>query len=331
MIIAVDKFGKAINLFEELPEKENEFYCPACHSPVYLKNGPVKMAHFAHASLKNCKAWSENESAQHLGLKKELYDWFAKSEQVKLEVYLPELQQTPDLLVNEKIAIEIQCSSLSLQRLAERTKNYHKHGYKVIWLMGKDLWLKKSLTELQKNLLYFSENRAFFYWELDLENKKIRIKFLIHQNLRGKLIHLTEEFSFGQSNLLDFLRKPYLAQKLLQLEAEVDPLLEGYIRKQLYHSVHKWRERQKKYYQAGQNLMEMDYNKSYYAPPGLDLLRLPDEKQKSIHFSQITRDLSDYYQDYYQHFMENKIEKLYPPRFYAIMKNKGDNKNGKKT
>lgn len=166
MLIALDKDGKTINLLDST-SINGPFYCPACKTPLRLKKGKIKIPHFAHVSLQNCDSWSENESAQHLGLKLSLYQWFKEKEKVELEKYVPEIKQTADLLVNDKLAIEIQCSPLSLQRLEERTVSYKEMGYYVLWLQGRDLWLKNTLSPLQKNLLYYSAERGFYFWELD--------------------------------------------------------------------------------------------------------------------------------------------------------------------
>ncbi len=74
---------------------------------------------------------------------------------MEIEAYIPEFKQRPDLLVNDKIAIEIQCSHLSMKRLKERTENYQVHGFTVLWLMGQDLWLKDQITETSKKSSLF--------------------------------------------------------------------------------------------------------------------------------------------------------------------------------
>ncbi|MEY8537012.1 competence protein CoiA family protein [Lactococcus muris] len=112
MLIALDKNGQTVNILESNKLKE-PFYCPACKSSVRLKKGKIKISHFAHISLQNCSSWSEHESAQHLELKLGLYQWLRQKEKVEIEKYLPQIQQTADLLVNDKLAIEIQCSSLT--------------------------------------------------------------------------------------------------------------------------------------------------------------------------------------------------------------------------
>lgn len=63
--------------------------------------------------------------------------------------------QIADLFVGDSLALEVQCSRLSQQRLRERTCAYHQAGYEVRWLLGEELWLNGRLTDLQRDFLYF--------------------------------------------------------------------------------------------------------------------------------------------------------------------------------
>ena len=47
---------------------------------------------------------------------------------------------------------------------------------------------------LQAGFLYFSQNRGFHLWELDLAKKELRLQYLIHEDLRGRLHYQTEVF-----------------------------------------------------------------------------------------------------------------------------------------
>ncbi|MDP0902157.1 hypothetical protein Q6259_26605, partial [Klebsiella pneumoniae] len=76
------------------------------------------------------------------------------------------------------------------------------HGFTVLWLMGENLWLKDQITNLQKNLVYFSENRGFYYWELDFKTQKLRLKTLIHEDLSGKLFIYKKKSLLGKDDLL---------------------------------------------------------------------------------------------------------------------------------
>ena len=97
--------------------------------------------------------------------------------------------------------------------LKERSEGYRSQGYQVLWLLGEKLWLKERLTRLQEGFLYFSQNMGFYVWEVDKEKQLLRLKYLIHQDLRGKLHYQIKEFPYGHGGLLEILRLPYKKQK----------------------------------------------------------------------------------------------------------------------
>ena len=264
-------------------------------------------------SLATCQYYSENESLQHLTLKKRLYHWFKQTEQVEIEHFLPELQQTPDLLVNKTLAIEIQCSHLSIQRLRERTEMYRAHGYTVLWLMGKDLWLDENVTELKRQLLYLTQNAGFYYWELDLQREKLRLKYLCHEDLTGRLHHLQREFDFDSGRLLQMLRTPF-ASTSEKMTVQLSQDIRTFITRQLYYQSPKWLKIQEKYYQNGQNLMTVkDFPIKVY-PIGLNVLTRQFDGVIKPEFCQVTNDVSVYY----NHFIAyQQDETVYPPGFYA--------------
>jgi len=105
------------------------------------------------------------------------------------------------------------------------------------------------------------QQNRFYYWELDFKTQKLRLKTLIHEDLRGKIIYLQEEIPFGQGRLIEQLRLPFLSQKLLTIPLIVDLKLAEFIRRQLYYCSPKWLKLQEKYYQRGENL---DYFRSYF-------------------------------------------------------------------
>lgn len=115
------------------------YSCPGCHEPVILRRGRHKIAHFAHRPGSQCQL-GEGETAEHLLGKRQLLQWYRqRGEQVELEVYLPQIAQRPDLLLIERghrVAIEFQCSPLSLKRLRERNAGYRQCGIGFHWLLG---------------------------------------------------------------------------------------------------------------------------------------------------------------------------------------------------
>lgn len=309
MLVALDEDGQVFNVLEN-PAPQGSFTCPVCGGLVRYKSGKVLRSHFAHVTLRDCTYFSENESAQHLSLKSEIYSWLVEKEQVELEKCLPKIGQVADLLVNNGLALEVQCSSLPISRLQVRTKAYYDTGYQVVWLLGKDLWLKERLTNLHKQFLTFSMNMGFHLWELDDEKKELRLRYLIHEDLRGKVHGLTKVFPFGQGNLLDILRLPFAKQTLSSMTCPMDEDLPRYIAQQLYYKSPKWLALQAEAYGRGENLLTKTAFDWY------PHIRLP---RSAIGFAQIRQDLTPIYQAFNQFYdkVENKRKQvLYPPKMY---------------
>ena len=310
MFVARNHKGLLCNALKEKIEKGADFVCPACSGAVRFKKGKVLQPHFAHISLEECRFYRENESAEHLSLKAELFRWAAQTEEVEVEAFLPALQQIADLLVDGKLALEVQCSPLSIERLQERTFSYRQHGYQVLWLLGRKLWLKDSLTRLQKDFLYFSKNMGFHLWELDQEKQVLRLKYLIHEDLHGKVQHKTKNFPFGHGQLLDILRLPFQKQEMNSFLAQQDPQICSYIRRQLYYQQPRWMRLQAQLYQAGDNLLTKSAEDFY-----------PQVRPiQAASFCQITTDLTDYYQqfeNYYVNLQQKNLQIVYSPAFYT--------------
>ncbi|HEL1641014.1 TPA: competence protein CoiA [Streptococcus suis] len=309
MLVALDEDGQVFNVLEN-PAPQGRFCCPGCGGLVRYKSGKVLRSHFAHVTLRDCHYFSENESAQHLSLKSCLYSWLINAEQVELEKCLPSIGQVADLFVNNSLALEVQCSSLPISRLQLRTQAYHEAGLQVLWLLGKGLWVKERLSKLHKQFLSFSMNMGFHLWELDDEKKELRLRYLIHEDLRGKVHCLTKVFPFGEGNLLDILRLPFAKQVVSYFTCSVDQDLLDYVAKQLYYRVPKWMNLQAEAYQQGKNLLSQSLDDFY------PQIRLP---RSAIGFAQINKDLSSLYQsfDAYYAKVENKGKQvLYPPIMY---------------
>ncbi|HEP1800580.1 TPA: competence protein CoiA [Streptococcus suis] len=309
MLVALDEDGQVFNVLEN-PAPQGRYSCPGCGGLVRYKSGKVLRSHFAHVSLRDCSYFSENESAQHLSLKSEIYSWLVEKEKVELEKYLPQIGQIVDLLVNDYLAVEVQCSSLPISRLQVRTQAYRESGYQVLWLLGKVLWLKERLTNLHKQFLSFSMNMGFHLWELDNEKKELRLRYLIHEDLRGKVHCLTKVFPFGQGDLLSVLRSPFAKQSLSYFTCSCDQGLLDYVAKQLYYRTPKWMNLQAEAYQQGKNLLSQSLEDFY------PQIRLP---RSAIGFAQIKQDLTPIYKAFDQFYAKAKDKRkqiLYPPIIY---------------
>lgn len=326
MLVALNRNQEVVNTISQRVSKfQGPFTCPACRSAVRFKKGRVLRPHFAHIHRESCQFFAENESAEHLNLKGHLYNWARQSSvrSVKLEHFLPEIGQVADLWLEGRLALEVQCSPLPIERLRERTFAYHDSGYEVVWLLGKKLWLKETITDLQKQLVSFSLNRGFHIWELDEEREELRLKYLIHEDLHGKVQYLTQIFKFGQGELLDCLRQPFVEQALVQFQGREDKDITRYVAKQLQFCNTKWLAKQAVAYLEGKNLLTQTREDFF---PQIRPLAFTD-------FTQIRINLLPYYQNfmsYYKNLSDKSTQILYSPIFYDKIKSTEDLHYGKK-
>ncbi|MDQ0207890.1 competence protein CoiA [Alkalicoccobacillus murimartini] len=171
MLTAVLEDGTKISMADKWFEselknlrKKQQFKCPVCYSSLILKLGSKRQWHFAHVQDQSCRIPYEPESSYHLKGKLDIYHWLMNQGiSAALEMYLPLIQQRPDVLcrVNGKlIAIEYQCSSLSEELYAERTKGYYRMGITPIWILGGNR-LRRKQTDLYQ-ILGFEWNAARF-------------------------------------------------------------------------------------------------------------------------------------------------------------------------
>ena len=311
MFVARNEAGQLVNVLEDELVK-GDYSCPGCRGAVSLKNGSIMRKHFAHRSLDQCQFYAENESAEHLNLKATFYRWAKQDHPVAVEQYLPDIQQIADVFVGDKLALEIQCSPLNPTRLAERTSSYREQGYQVIWLLGKKLWFKDRLTAMQHDFLYFSQMLGFYLWEADLERHILRLQYLIHEDLHGRVQCKVKEFPFGTGDLLAVLRYPFQQKSVQTLLGQADQDICAYVRKQLYFQVPKWMRLQEEAYLSGGNLLEQSVDDFY------PQLRLPAKES----FTQISQNL-DWYRDsfirYYQNQPCKRVQVLYSPAFYRTI------------
>lgn len=163
MLVAQSKDG-LVNA--QFARPGGSYHCPACGHPVQFRQGKVKIAHFAHLPGANCSV-SEGETAEHLLGKHQLRKWLsALGEDPQLEVYLPEINQRPDLLLRKsQIAVEFQCSPLTVQRLRERNTGYRQLGIKPIWILGRPYRHRLSKAKVAQFTQYFQGEPTLWYWD----------------------------------------------------------------------------------------------------------------------------------------------------------------------
>jgi len=167
------------------------YTCPGCGQSVILRQGQMRLSHFAHHAGADCHLFSEGETKAHLAGKTRIFNWCRQNHlAVKLEAYLLRLKQRPDILVywhHHWTAIEFQCSPISFEKLVERTQGYRTHGYKVWWILGPTYLAHKLTLEKVSKFAYFQKSLSLFVSFYDPQNDQFLIRHHITQDLFGKL------------------------------------------------------------------------------------------------------------------------------------------------
>lgn len=295
MFIARNQKDEIVNSLEGCLEKDS-FWCLACEKRVGLKKGKKRLHHFYHHALSLCPYSYERESEEHLMLKAKLYQSLVLTEEVHVEKICCQGRQIADIMVNRHLILEVQCSSLTIERLEQRSKTYRQHGYYVLWLLGEKLWLKDRLRELHKHFLYFSKCLGFYIWELDLKKDTLRLKYLITIDTFGICHYLKKEFPIDK-NLLKYLRYPFSEKKIQQLDYYLRQDIRLFIQKQLYYGNQYWLRQQERAYLNGENLLNKQ-NSDFYP-----FLSFP---KNDVGFCQIQDDLSNLYESFSRYYSSNK-------------------------
>jgi len=251
--------------------KAKKWFCPACQQPVILKLGSLKIPHFAHCKGQSCNYEAEAETPEHLALKRLFAKWCHKeSLPVEVEPYLPSVKQRPDLLLGQ-LALEIQCSPLSLRRFRQRTQAYHQAGYQVIWLCGAKLFSAKQLTELNRQMCYYSRQLGFYLWQANWQQETLTLFFHIEETQTHQLYASQKTWSFYQNSLMEVLNYPENNQLFVQRNYSLEVLLQAYYHKILQQFSYKNKYLGEIQYYLYQQQYHILYLPEWFYYPGLRL------------------------------------------------------------
>jgi len=170
------------------PDAENQgsYRCLECLAPVKVRRGRDRVPHFYHLQRSaRCRLYSKGED--HLILQLQLQKMLG-CETAQIERSFLPIHRIADLLwEKEKIAFEIQCSSIEISEAKQRVIDYGKIGYDVVWLLDDRIFNKRSLRAAEKFLrgntcYYFSFHRlapSYVYDQLEIifENKRLKKGF----------------------------------------------------------------------------------------------------------------------------------------------------------
>ncbi|MBY6036318.1 competence protein CoiA [Fictibacillus nanhaiensis] len=133
----VDMLGEVTKAQWHSMAKTGMLVCPVCRKHVIPKCGTKKIWHFAHLE-KDCTGTHESETTYHMLGKKYLYHWLKRMNvDPKLEHYIGEIGQRPDLYLPKKNhAFEFQCATMDDERFKQRIEGYRSYALKSDWIFG---------------------------------------------------------------------------------------------------------------------------------------------------------------------------------------------------
>ena len=121
----------------EVEKQDKPFLCPCCSQVLTLRRGGIKASHFAHQPPVLCE-YGEGESEEHRRCKISIYEALHKDPRVtKCEMERDLGAVRPDVsayIGGVPVAIEVQASNLSLEKISRRTQEYARRGIYVLWL-----------------------------------------------------------------------------------------------------------------------------------------------------------------------------------------------------
>jgi competence protein CoiA len=150
-------------------KSDGPFLCPECENEVVLKVGTVRLNHFAHKSTTNCE-YGKGETEAHRKCKMAIYEALLKEPNVKkaaLERSLKTCRPDVSAYINGvPVAIEVQISTLTMDKIIQRTEEYARKGIYVLWLLQWTPYLDSSryaprLWEKWIHAAYFGNA---YYW-----------------------------------------------------------------------------------------------------------------------------------------------------------------------
>jgi len=182
-------------VFADNVEKEHgPFYCPECLSEVIIRKCFEKVDHFAHRASQT-PVIRKKDSDLHSKCEQVFIEYFQRTypngkweteRPIKADVKKGLSEVIPDLsgriIVGEKafpVAIEIQKTPYTVNRILKKTTEYYKRGVYVLWIVP----LRKKMEEkpirprlFEKFLhgLYFGK---IYYWYEELGHQVIPVHF----------------------------------------------------------------------------------------------------------------------------------------------------------
>lgn len=208
MFLALDENKQPVSV--DQAKRGGAYFCPVCDSKVTFKAGTVRIPHFSHYRIEQCIRYLyKAESIQHLQAKHDLYLHIKASREVDMEIYLSEIEQIPDLLM-DKTAIEIQLSTISIDLLLARTRGYRSLGMNVVWLLDEHALNPEQPTQFQLSTM---QDHNIFTYDIDAQ-EVYRYQMVYFDGFKW---HYTREKVDATQLDHPFTKQPHKFHKLSEL------------------------------------------------------------------------------------------------------------------
>ena len=152
MFFANDNTGKRVFADDAATTPLNSYSCPVCGGAVRLRQGDIKVPHFAHVDLKDCDSFTSDMSEWHLA-------WQERFPAECREVVLRADGEShrADVLYNG-VVIEFQHSQLDWSEFRARNKFYTKAARHLVWVfdMRDHVW-QRHIQLYDEDIEQFSE------------------------------------------------------------------------------------------------------------------------------------------------------------------------------
>ena len=125
---------EGVRVFAEEALSQVDYFCPECLGKLRVRRGDIKIAHFFHfEGTKECR-W-RTRFQTHTTIQEELVRRLGP-DGCAVECFFPEISRIADIAFHpQNVVFEIQVSPISEKELGERTLDYWKIGWHVIWIL----------------------------------------------------------------------------------------------------------------------------------------------------------------------------------------------------
>ncbi len=194
--------GQLIQINQAL--KSEKYVCPTCGQKLVIKTSCLGKKYFGHLqrSSKLC-----GESTPHQLGKQQIFQWaLSQGWHPKLEVYLPNIHQRPDILIEVKqkqIAVEYQCSPLTIDQMKQRNQGYDSQGICVKWILGHRYCRHLHARKVAQFTQRYQNQVCLYFWDSKSQRIIYRSNFAtssFRANIGSKAERILKQTNRLQSN-----------------------------------------------------------------------------------------------------------------------------------